>query len=111
MCTNGLEDYIDELVECFEDFIRKSLLMISVTLGTIVLMVMYVLKLLSDRPSAALTSRDYEDEYDDGMLLFLFKLHQVVYYSCKNISPSLTQSDKGFYFRRLLFSMMKKENS
>ncbi|CAH0579400.1 unnamed protein product [Chrysodeixis includens] len=64
MCTNALEDYICELVECFEDYVKKSLLLVSVTLGTIVLMVMYVLKLLADRPNASLTA-DY-DEYDYG---------------------------------------------
>lgn len=39
-----LEDYMDELIENFEDFAKKSLVLIAAALGSIVLMAMYFLR-------------------------------------------------------------------
>ncbi|XP_059047169.1 uncharacterized protein LOC131842608 isoform X3 [Achroia grisella] len=54
MCTNSalvdsLECYMDDLVDCFQDFIKKSLIVISIAIGTLVVMLMYVLKAITER--------------------------------------------------------------
>ncbi|CAK1547326.1 unnamed protein product [Leptosia nina] len=49
MCSNIIADYMDDLVDCFEGFIQKSLLAIIVALGIIVASVVYLLKVLSER--------------------------------------------------------------
>lgn len=55
MCSNraivdSLECYMDDLVECFEDFVKKSLLVISFGIGLIVAMLAYLLKTVCERP-------------------------------------------------------------
>ncbi|XP_045515354.1 uncharacterized protein LOC123708605 [Pieris brassicae] len=49
MCSYVVADYMDELVDCFESFIQKSLLAIIIALAVIVASVMYLLKILSER--------------------------------------------------------------
>ncbi|CAB3224361.1 unnamed protein product [Arctia plantaginis] len=44
-----LEDYMDELIENFEDFAKKSLVLITAALGSIVLMAMYFLRKVTSR--------------------------------------------------------------
>ncbi|KAJ8728293.1 hypothetical protein PYW08_016678 [Mythimna loreyi] len=60
MCTEDrllsqMESYLDEMVDCFEAFVKKSMLVVSVAVGTLVLMVMYVLKLMSERTNRQIT--------------------------------------------------------
>ncbi|XP_028177735.1 uncharacterized protein LOC114365378 isoform X2 [Ostrinia furnacalis] len=60
MCTNSarlvnsLECYMDDLVDCFEDFVKKSLLIISVAVGALIVMLGYVLKIISERAQVPL---------------------------------------------------------
>lgn len=49
MCSYAVADYMDDLVDCFESFIQKSLLAIIIALAVIVASVMYLLKILSER--------------------------------------------------------------
>ncbi|RVE51637.1 hypothetical protein evm_003769 [Chilo suppressalis] len=54
MCTNprlvnSLECYMDDLVDCFEDFVTKSLVIVSLAIGAVIVMIGYVLKMLNDR--------------------------------------------------------------
>ncbi|KAJ0177338.1 hypothetical protein K1T71_007347 [Dendrolimus kikuchii] len=54
MCSHsGLLDSVecrmDDLVCSFEDFVKKSLVIVSVALGAVVLMLVYVLKIVTDR--------------------------------------------------------------
>lgn len=54
MCSNravveSVECYMDDLVECFEDFVKKSLIIISFGIGVIVAMLLYLLKTVCDR--------------------------------------------------------------
>ncbi|CAG4990555.1 unnamed protein product [Colias eurytheme] len=69
MCSNrGLVDRIEccmeDIVECFEDYITKSLIALSVALGIIVASVVYLLKIVSERtleisPSSASANSQY----------------------------------------------------
>lgn len=57
MCTNralvdSLECYMDDLVESFEDFVKKSIIAISVTIGLLVAMIAYIFKMNNDRSQA-----------------------------------------------------------
>ncbi|XP_072931533.1 uncharacterized protein [Epargyreus clarus] len=54
MCTNralvnSLECYMDELVDCFEEFVKNSIIIISVAVAFLVAMIAYVLKMIADR--------------------------------------------------------------
>ncbi|CAF4824314.1 unnamed protein product [Pieris macdunnoughi] len=49
MCSYVAADYMEDLVDCFESFIQKSLLAIIIALAVIVASVMYLLKILSER--------------------------------------------------------------
>ncbi|XP_047505449.1 uncharacterized protein LOC125049949 [Pieris napi] len=49
MCSYVAADYMEDLVDCFESFIHKSLLAIIIALAVIVASVMYLLKILSER--------------------------------------------------------------
>lgn len=54
MCSNraivdSLECYMDDLVETFEDFVKKSLIVISFGIGAIVAMLVYLLKTVCER--------------------------------------------------------------
>ncbi|KAH9640734.1 hypothetical protein HF086_007305 [Spodoptera exigua] len=46
---------MDDIVDHFEEFIKKSLVVISVALGTLILMIMYVFKMLAARPNGPRT--------------------------------------------------------
>ncbi|KAL0841429.1 hypothetical protein ABMA28_015113 [Loxostege sticticalis] len=46
---NSLECYMDDLVDCFEDFVKKSLVIISVAVGALIVMMGYLLKVVTDR--------------------------------------------------------------
>ncbi|KAF9823048.1 hypothetical protein SFRURICE_007446 [Spodoptera frugiperda] len=46
---------MDDIVDYFEEFIKKSLVVISVALGTLILMIMYVFKMLAARPNGPRT--------------------------------------------------------
>ncbi|XP_046960002.1 uncharacterized protein LOC124530059 [Vanessa cardui] len=55
MCSNraladSLECCMDDLVECFEDFVKKSLFVISFGLCLIIAMLAYILKVVQERP-------------------------------------------------------------
>ncbi|XP_031765402.2 uncharacterized protein LOC116413001 isoform X1 [Galleria mellonella] len=65
MCTNrglvdNLECYMDDLVDCFDDFIKKSLIIVSVAIGALVIMLVYVLKIVTERPQVAHTTTGNE---------------------------------------------------
>ncbi|XP_045771435.1 uncharacterized protein LOC123871595 isoform X2 [Maniola jurtina] len=45
-----IECYMDELIDCFEDFVKKSLIVISVGIAAIVGLLLYLLKVVSYRP-------------------------------------------------------------
>lgn len=40
---------MDDLVDCFEDFVKKSLVIISVAVGALIVMMGYLLKVVTDR--------------------------------------------------------------
>lgn len=44
-----LECFMDELIDCFEDFAKKSLFLLTLAVGAIGLMVYYALRILSVR--------------------------------------------------------------
>ncbi|XP_050346094.1 uncharacterized protein LOC126770635 isoform X2 [Nymphalis io] len=48
--VDTLECYMDDLVECFEDFVKKSLFVISFGIGLIIALLAYILKIVQDRP-------------------------------------------------------------
>ncbi|XP_047529659.1 uncharacterized protein LOC125065855 isoform X2 [Vanessa atalanta] len=55
MCSNraiadSLECCMDDLVECFEDFVKKSLFVISFGVCLIIAMLAYILKVVKERP-------------------------------------------------------------
>ncbi|CAH2234997.1 jg18996 [Pararge aegeria aegeria] len=57
--ADRVECYMDELVECFEDFVKKSLLVITVGIAVVVGMLLYMLKVLTDRePTSDTTPGD-----------------------------------------------------
>ncbi|OWR51945.1 hypothetical protein KGM_205728 [Danaus plexippus plexippus] len=47
--VDNLECCIDDLVECFEDFIRKSLLIIFLGIGVVIGLLIYLLKMIAER--------------------------------------------------------------
>ncbi|XP_075973942.1 uncharacterized protein LOC142975133 [Anticarsia gemmatalis] len=55
MCTteeclaDTLECYMDELVDSYDDFVKKSLWLISLALGSLVIMAIYMMKVLTNR--------------------------------------------------------------
>lgn len=57
MCSNEtlvdqLECYVDDLVECFEDFVKKSLIVITIAVGAVIGLLVYVLKMVTERQEA-----------------------------------------------------------
>ncbi|KAJ8729960.1 hypothetical protein PYW07_016998 [Mythimna separata] len=86
---NQLESYMDDLVDCFEAFVKKSMLVVSVAVGSLVLMVMYVLKLISERA----TSRQFTEDMAIGIERFnsscQVRPHQLV-----DTTPSSSSKNK-----------------
>ncbi|KAG6450284.1 hypothetical protein O3G_MSEX006481 [Manduca sexta] len=62
MCTNvalvdRLECYMDELVGNFEDFVKKSLVIITIAVGGVIAVLIYALKVINDRQLESIPSR------------------------------------------------------
>lgn len=55
MCSSALvetiECYMDDVVECFEDFVKKSLCVFTVGIGALVAVIFYLLKSFHERSS------------------------------------------------------------
>lgn len=43
--ADRIEFYMDELIDSFEDFVKKSLVLITLALASVVIMAMYVMKM------------------------------------------------------------------
>lgn len=84
-----LEDYMDELIENFEDFAKKSLVLIAAALGSIVLMAMYFLRQVTSRnhPNRDVQRGIFKNVYKKILLLKLPVLltRSIKHYLSRNI--------------------------
>lgn len=59
--VDSLECYMEDLVESFEDFVKKSLILMFVGVGTMVMMLIYMLKVITDRTGTPNASAGNDD--------------------------------------------------
>ncbi|XP_022831170.1 uncharacterized protein LOC111359769 [Spodoptera litura] len=95
---------MDDIVDYFEEFIKKSLVVISLGLGTLILMIMYVFKMLADRPNGprTLCNADPELNRSKASVLSEGKRSHTRCRSCnsinsepKNVNSCISNPDKS----------------
>ncbi|XP_039754584.1 uncharacterized protein LOC120629655 [Pararge aegeria] len=94
--ADRVECYMDELVECFEDFVKKSLLVITVGIAVVVGMLLYMLKVLTDREPTSDTTPEFSSSAPNLSRNINTEDYQKRFYSRsnRNVSPGSKLSSR-----------------
>lgn len=85
--VESLECYMDEIIETFEYFVKKSLLLFSVGVCSVVVMLVYVLRMLTERRPAKHSKTLTEWPIDNEKLYPLLSTREV---TVQHIKPKVT---------------------
>lgn len=62
MCTNRLECYMNDIADSVEDFVKKSLILLAIAIASVVGLIFYVIKVVTNQPASLLGEEVCEDK-------------------------------------------------